>query len=86
VDRPERVAGSGSLLKRTSPWFGGNSPVITLAIVDFPEPLSPTRATVLPLGTDIFMSCNTFRFFPYAAEAFFISSILSSEVVAFFLD
>ena len=77
MDRPESALGSGSLLKRTSPLFGGNNPVITLAIVDFPEPLSPTRATVLPLGTDKLMSCNTFKFFPYAAEAFFISSILS---------
>ena len=48
--------------------------MITLAVVDFPEPLSPTIATVLPLGISIETLCKTFDE-PYAASIFFIDNM-----------
>ena len=41
--------------------FGGSSRLTAAAVVDFPEPDSPTSATVAPAGTDSEMSCTAVR-------------------------
>ena len=50
------VAPSNSI----EPVIGGNKPVMTRAVVDFPDPDSPTTATVEPRGTEMF---TLFRIF-----------------------
>ena len=55
-----RLGGSAFPSNTSLPCFVGIKPEITRARVDFPEPDSPTTATVCPLGTSIVTSCSTF--------------------------
>ena len=49
--RPARDFGSGCPPSRIRPPVSGVSPTAARASVDFPEPDSPTRPTIVPTGT-----------------------------------